>query len=65
MVNKNRYTQDIACKYCGKLMTLDDIDYNFEGNQNNYWTCFDCKSSCFEKIRYGKSICRQWSKENT
>lgn len=37
-------------------MILDDVDYNFKGNHDNYWLCEKCHSACFEKIRYGKSV---------
>lgn len=44
------------CKFCNKKMRLDDVDYNFKGNQDNYYVCDNCESSAFEKIRYNKSI---------
>ena len=37
-------------------MELDDVDYNFKGNQDNYWVCGNCNARAFEKIRYGKSV---------
>lgn len=46
----------MRCKYCGSEMILDDVDKNFDGNQDNYWICNKCHSSCFEKIRYNKSV---------
>lgn len=46
----------MKCKFCNKDMELDDVDFNFEGNQDNYWICNNCGVSAFEKIRYGKSI---------
>lgn len=52
----------MKCKYCGKEMRLDDVDYNFKGNQNNYFICDDCEASAIEKIRYGKSISVNWEK---
>lgn len=42
-------------------MTLDDVDFNFKGNQDNYWIC-DCGGSAFEKIRYGKRISIKYEK---
>lgn len=51
------------CKKCGKEMRIDDVDYNFKGNQDNYWTCDNCNIGCMEKIRYGKSIKKIWSEE--
>ena len=45
------------CPVCGEEMYLDDIDYNFDGNQNNYFICNnDCPTSAFQKVRYGKVI---------
>ena len=32
----------MKCKYCGKEMSLDDVDYNFKGNKDNYWVCDNC-----------------------
>ena len=37
-------------------MSLDDVDYSFKGNQDNYWVCDNCNARSVEKIRYGKSI---------
>ena len=49
-------TKEMICKYCGKKMELDDVDYNFKGNQDNYWVCGNCNARAFEKTRYGKSV---------
>ena len=46
----------MKCKYCGKEMSLDDFDYNFKGNKDNYWICDNCNARAIEMIRYGKSI---------
>lgn len=46
----------MKCKYCGNEMKLDDVDFNFKGNKDNYWLCEQCGSSAIEKIRYGKSM---------
>ena len=45
-------------------MELDDVDYNFKGNQDNYWVCDNCNARAFEKIRYGKSIRVDFQKED-
>ena len=37
-------------------MSLDDVDYNFKGNKDNYWVCDNCNTRAVEKLRYGKSI---------
>ena len=58
------YTKEMICKYCGGKMELDDIDYNFKGNQDNYWVCDNCNASAIEKIRYGKSISVEFYKED-
>lgn len=39
-------------------MILDDIDAQFDGCEDRYWICESCKASCFEKVRYHKSIGR-------
>lgn len=53
----------MKCEYCNSDMRLDDSDYRFKGNQDNYWACDNCNASCFEKIRYGKSIRKEFYKE--
>ena len=45
-------------------MYLDDVDYNFKGNKDNYWCCEKCQTSCIEQIRYGKSFKEMWHIEN-
>lgn len=54
----------MICKYCGKEMKLDDVDYNFKGNKDNYWICENCNASAIEKIRYSKSISVKFYKED-
>lgn len=54
----------LNCKYCGCAMRLDDVDYNFKGNKDNYWECDACGAHALEKIRYGKSVCIDWYKED-
>jgi len=54
----------MICKYCGTKMELDDTDFNFKGNMDNYWICSKCNCGAFEKIRYGKSIYIEFTKEN-
>ena len=46
----------MQCKFCNTKMRLDDVDYNFYGNKDNYYICDNCQASAFEKIRYNKSI---------
>lgn len=50
----------MICQFCGSKMILDDRDYNFKGNYDNYWKCENCNSCCFEKIRYAKSIYQEF-----
>ena len=49
---KSKYINKWLCS-CGKEMILDDINYNFKGNQDEYWMC-ECGCSSVIKIRYGK-----------
>ena len=51
------------CNCCGKLMRLDDTDFNFKGNYDNYCVCDDCDTRCVEVVRYGKIIREIWNKE--
>lgn len=46
----------MKCIFCEAEMRLDDVDFNFKGNKDNYWVCDNCQAYAFEKIRYGKSI---------
>ena len=46
----------MVCKFCNNLMRLDDVDFNFKGNKDNYWVCDNCNCSAVEKIRYGKRL---------
>ena len=45
------------CKKCGNLLFIDDIDYNFEGCQDELLICDKCNLTYFVKVRYGK-ICK-------
>lgn len=58
--------QKMICKECGSDMYLDDQDYNFKGNYNNYWNCEkdDCLTSCIEQVRFGQSFKEEWHSEN-
>ena len=44
------------CPVCGKEMYLEDIDYNYDGNQENYFGCNNDNVSCFQQVRHGKII---------
>lgn len=52
----------MICRYCQQEMTLDDCDYNFKGNYDNYWVCERCGVSYFESIRFGKFYKGRWHK---
>ena len=54
----------MKCRNCGNEMRLDDVDYNFKGNQNNYFLCDVCQTAAFEKIRYGKSVFVEFFEED-
>lgn len=61
MNRKLSYCKDNQCPHCPQckfIMDLDDVDYNFKGNQNEYWCCpnYDCDISAFVKVRYGRVI---------
>ena len=54
----------MICKECGAEMFLDDKDYNFKGNYDNYWACENCQTSCVEQVRFGQSFKEIWHSEN-
>lgn len=55
--NKRAYAKKTTkCPICGNLMELDDIDYNFDGNQDEVYCCFDCNTTAFVKVRYSKVV---------
>ena len=56
----------MICKECGSEMYLDDKDYNFKGNYDNYWCCKNdnCLTSCIEQVRFNQSFKEFWHSEN-
>lgn len=50
----------MTCINCKSEMRLDDVDYNFKGNKDNYYFCDNCFFCCYEKIRFGKIISTEW-----
>lgn len=44
-------------------MYLDDTEYNFKGNYDEYWNCLECQTSCIKEIRFGKSFKEIWHSE--
>lgn len=51
-VLQNRYKK--KCPICDSGLETYDIDYNFEGNQDEYANCNNCHTSFIFYIRYGK-----------
>lgn len=60
----NHMKEAMICKYCGKKMELEDVDYRSRGNKDNYWACDNCNVSAIENIRYGKSVRVEFYKED-
>ena len=54
----------MVCKECGAKMYLDDKDYNFKGNYDNYWCCEKCHTCCIEQVRFGQPFIEKWHSEN-
>ena len=53
----------MKCKYCGKEMWLDDVDFNFKGNKDNYWICREFYATAIEKIRFNRTVSVKFEKE--
>ena len=51
-----KYKQDIKCPFCGKTMILDDIGYNFDGNEDQYYVCDNHDVTATVRIRYKKAV---------
>lgn len=49
------------CPVCGQPLYNEDVDYNFNGNQNEYSECQHCHIFFVFYIRYGKL----WKYEKT
>lgn len=43
------------CPLCGEKLELDDVDFNFNGNQDEYSFCNYCHHSFIFYIRFGKT----------
>lgn len=52
---KNNYQK--KCPKCDTELYVDDIDYNFKGNQDEYLICPKCYAFVFAKVRYNK-VCK-------
>lgn len=46
----------MKCINCSSEMRLDDVDFNYKGNKDNYWVCDECNCRTIEEIRSGKVI---------
>lgn len=51
------------CRECGAKMYIDDRDKNFPGNEDIYWNCPDCATSCIEEIRFHQKFRENWHSE--
>lgn len=51
----------MQCIKCGSDMILDDKDFRFKGNYDNYWICPHCTFGCFEEVRFGQSFRETWT----
>ena len=54
----------MKCEFCNSEMRLDDVDFNYKGNKDNYWECDICHATAFEEIRYGKSVKIEFTKDD-
>lgn len=53
----------MKCRECGSEMFLDDKDFNFKGNYDEYWLCFKCSTSCILEFRFSKPFKEIWHSE--
>lgn len=53
----------VKCPFCEREMILDDRDFNFKGNCDNYWVCYHCHCTAFEKVRFGKTQSVHYERE--
>lgn len=42
------------CPKCGGKLRCDDIDYSFEGCQDEYSECPNCHLTFYVKVRFGE-----------
>ena len=47
------------CPICNEKLEIDDIDYNFEGCQDEMLICPHCNITFEFRVRYGK-VCRKY-----
>lgn len=53
----------MKCINCNVDMILDDEDYNFKGNFDQYLYCPKCEMHGFRKVRYNKCILEEQTKD--
>lgn len=51
------------CPICNERFLVDDIDYNFKGCEDDYLYCEKCNINAFIKIRYGRPVKVEYSKD--
>ena len=44
------------CPICGGDIEIDDIDYNFKGNQDEYAYCHHCHVALITKVRFNAPL---------
>lgn len=44
------------CSKCGGNLKNYDVDYNFVGNQDEYYECEKCGHELRAKVRFGKVV---------
>lgn len=54
----------MICRECYSEMYLDDTDYNYKGNYDQYWCCKSCQTSCIKEVRGGSLNRELWHSEN-
>lgn len=42
------------CPNCKINFLIDDVDFNFKGNENDYCYCEKCGLNALIKVRFGK-----------
>lgn len=50
LINKHSY----KCPKCNDNVIVEDVDYNFKGNEDDYCYCDNCKVNFLIKIRFSK-----------
>ncbi len=45
-------------------MYIDGRERRFNGNEDIYWNCTECQTSCIEEIRFRQRFRELWHSEN-